>query len=343
MLSTRRLLTVYLLLILLLLVIMGISMCVGTVWISPTEMCRLFSQHSWWDWSANFANDTSAQILFTLRLPRLWMAALVGACLAVAGLIYQQVLRNPLAEPYVLGVSSGAACFTVIGQWLFAGAYLATVLASFVGGLFTILLLLLLHQLQRRPSEVHLLLTGVMLNFFMGAMMMLALFLTRSSNSGDMLYHLMGSFSGLWSWQPRLLLVVLTFGASWLFIDGRALNALSLGEEWAMNLGYAAATIRRRCLIIASLMVALTVAAVGMIGFVGLLVPHLTRRLLPMETRLLLPANILLGASFTMLADTISRQLVLFGTELPVGVISALLGSPLFIWLIVKQLRHVEV
>lgn len=292
-----------------------------------------------WSELVNPTDPTASQILWSLRLPRILMAALVGAILAVTGLVYQLALRNALAEPYILGVSSAAACFGVIGQWLFGAAYLATLLSGFCGGLFCIGLLLTLHWMQRDRSEVKLLLTGVMINFFMGALMMLALFLTKSSRSPEVLYLWLGSFSGIWHWEIPTLALLLLIGTIYFGLYGRSLMTLALGDEWAANVGFDAAVLRRRALAVASLMVAAAVACVGMIGFVGLLVPHVMRLLLPMEMRRLLPATLLGGALFLVVADTVSRQLTLLQLELPVGVISAFIGSPLFIYLVFKRGR----
>ncbi len=283
---------------------------------------------------------TAERILLTIRLPRLGMAMTVGATLAISGLVYQNVLRNSLAEPFILGVSSGAAFFAVLGRACFGSAYLPGLLSAFVGGVFTILLLFAIAGVRRGRDETQLLLVGVMLNFFMGALMMLTLFLLRPSQMPEFLHLWMGSFSGIWSWEIVVLAVMLVVGALFFVFYARALGALSISEEWAESVGFDAAGVRFRVLLVASLMVAATVAFVGMIGFVGLLVPHLFRLLLPGRIVIILPATLLGGAAFMLLADTVARQLLITHTELPVGVISAFLGSPLFLYMLMQKGRQ---
>jgi iron complex transport system permease protein len=328
-------------LLLLLLVAAGLAaLSLGTLTVDPlsalTNLGRFLAGA---ERARLFDGDASlTEIFLSLRLPRLVMALLIGALLALAGSVYQTVLRNPLADPYVLGVSSAAAFFAVLAQRFGDGGYLTTLLTSFAGGLSALALLLVISGRWPFSGPNHLLLVGVMINFFMGALMMLVLFLgKRQHASPELLYLWLGSLSGLWSWELMWLAGVLVVGTAVLWYLARGQEALSLGEEWAASLGFRVAPLRLKLLAVASVMVAAAVACVGMIGFVGLLVPHLNRLWLPAAARCQLPANLLGGALFMVVADTLARQLQLTGLELPVGVVSALFGAPLFVYLLVRR------
>jgi iron complex transport system permease protein len=215
--------------------------------------------------------------------------------------------------------------------------------AAFIGGLTAILLLALVSRWQQRGGEITLLLTGVMLNFFMGGLLMLAIFLSRKSSSPpEILYLAMGSLSGMWSWEPKVLVTILTIGLGLFAWQHRSIDALQMGDNFTAAIGISPQRARLLNLSIASLLVAAAVACVGMIGFVGLLVPHFCRLLLPAGCRWQLPACLLTGATFLVVADTLARQLTMLQLELPVGVVAALLGAPMFLYLLGRSLREVR-
>ena len=332
-----RIFPIYMTLIAALAACMMISATTGSVAVPLREVFSIAVQALL---SGETTTGTYEQILLSVRFPRLIMGAIVGATLAVAGLVYQNTLRNPLAEPYILGVSSGAAFFAVLGGWLFTGAYVPSVLSSFLGGLLAITLLLAIAKMRGERDDMFLLLAGVMINFLMGALMMATLFISKPQGASEVLYLWMGSFSGLWTWEIYLMLGVLAFGLGYVLYYARPLDALSVSNDWAYDIGYDARGIRLKLLVVSSLMVAASVAFVGMVGFVGLIAPHLMRLILKADARALLPATAICGALITVVADGFARQLTLFHTELPVGVVSAFIGSPLFLWLMIQHVRR---
>jgi len=281
-----------------------------------------------------------AVILFELRLPRVLLAALAGAALAGAGAVFQAVLRNPLAEPYILGVSGGAALGAIAAAAgiaaPFAGGLVTRPLGAFVGALVTIALLFRAAALRGRASSYSLLLVGVVINSFFSALILFLVTVADFTRFQGVLFWLAGSLSS----PPREVLLLLTgtlaAGLAVLLPLGTSLNLLSQGEETAGLLGLHVERVRLVALLTASLMTAAVVSFSGLIGFVGLMVPHLVRLALGPDHRLLLPAAVLGGATFLVAADALARTLTA-PTELPVGIITALCGGPFFLWLYRRQ------
>jgi iron complex transport system permease protein len=313
----------------LLLALAIVSLISGTTEITLSQVLAALFQE---------ASDASIsrQIVMELRLPRTLMAILVGGILGMSGLIYQWTLRNPLAEPYILGVSSGAACFAVVAQGLWAASAVISFIASFLGGCLIVLMLALYAHHRRGHRDVDLLLIGVMLNFFAAALMMLAVFTLHRHTSLDLFYLWMGSFSAVWSWQIPLLSIILVTAVFCFCGLARPLSALAVDDLWSHDLGISAEHVRLTALLVASVAVAAAVACVGMIGFVGLLVPHAVQRWFSLTLAWLVPAAVLTGACFMLLADLISRNLGNLSLELPVGVVAALIGAPFFVYLLLK-------
>lgn len=278
----------------------------------------------------------SVAIVRQLRLPRAIQGALVGGALGVSGATFQALLRNPLAEPYILGVSGGAAVGAVtalILGWTAAGGW-ALPLAAFGGALFAILLVLRIagsvgHVLDARV----LLLAGVVVGAFFNACILLALVLADAESFRSAILWMMGSLArASWS-ETAILLLYFVPALGILFALARPLNLLSVGEETAAHLG---AHVERTKLLaygVASLLTAAAVSVSGVIGFVGLIIPHTIRLLWGSDYRFLLPASALLGAAFLVLADALAR-IAAAPTELPVGVVTAFVGVPFFVWLL---------
>lgn len=275
-------------------------------------------------------------IVLEVRLPRVVMAALVGASLSVAGALFQALLRNPLADPFVLGVSGGAALggIAVLGLGAAAGLGAAWVPpAAFAGALLTTLLLFAVSGARGRLSTTSLLLTGVVFNAVASAAIIFIASLSGLAEGTGIFLWLIGSLSSARMELAGVVGLFLGLGLACALPLSRGLDLLALGEEPAAQLGVDVALVQRILLVATSLMVGAAVAVSGLIGFVGLIIPHLLRLVLGPGHRLLLPGAALGGAAFLVLCDTAARTL-LAGRELPVGAVTALAGGPLFLLLL---------
>jgi iron complex transport system permease protein len=280
--------------------------------------------------------NTDAIIVVELRLPRMVTAFTVGALLAVAGALLQTLLRNPLADPYILGVSGGAAVATLIAMLLgLAGAWLGG--SAVLGSLISILLVFGLSRFGGSNYQLRLLLTGVIIAAGWGALISLLLSISSSRQIHGMLFWLMGDLAS--SRTPGVGIIVLLAGGAIAWRYARALNLLVRGESVAASLGENPARLRTLVYFLASVMTATAVSLAGSIGFVGLVVPHLLRLTGITDHRWLIPQCILLGGSFLVLADALART-VAAPQQLPVGVVTALIGVPLFLYLLIRAHRQ---
>jgi iron complex transport system permease protein len=295
--------------------------------------------------SGCFWPGQTSDILWQLRVPRALSGFAVGGLLALAGALLQLLLRNPLADPYVLGVSGGAATGAMALCWLapaamagysmqlgaLAGALLATALLF---GLARRALNGLSPALAASPSGVRLILTGVMLSAGFGALMSLLLTLSPDGQLRGMLFWLMGDLdTGALVWPAWLVLIAT---ALWSVLNASQLNVLAHGETTAQLLGLPVRRLRATTLLVASLATASAVAIAGAIGFVGLVVPHAVRLVTGNDQRLLLPASVLAGGAALTLADLLARSIAA-PVQLPVGVITALIGVPVFLALLARS------
>lgn len=286
------------------------------------------------------AGSVDHVILTRIRLPRACLAAVVGAALAAAGTVLQALLRNPLADPHMLGVSGGAALgaalLLVFGA---SGGVLHAALVpvgAFAGALATMLAVYRLGSVHGRLQPYMFLLAGVVCNAVAGALIMTLNALADFFQAHGILFWLLGSLqTQSWGLVAASALYV-SVGLAWLLGHTRALNVLSLGEESATQLGVDVARVRRGVFVVSSLLVGAAVSVSGMIGFVGLIVPHVTRLLIGPDYRLLLPASAIMGAIFLLLADSAARSL-LGANEIPVGVVTALCGGPFFLYLLRRE------
>ncbi len=285
-----------------------------------------------------FGENVDANILFLARIPRILLAGLAGAGLAVSGAVLQSLLRNDLAAPFTLGVSSGAslgAAIVISLGWSYTVAGFSTVpIAAFLGALGAITLVFSLARTRHGefPTTV-LLLAGVTANFFFAAMVMFIHYLSDFTQSFRLVRWLMGGldiadYSTVLSVCP---MVFLGFGV--LMFVGRDLNLISTGVHSAMSRGVDVAKIQKIGFVMASLITGAVVAVAGPIGFVGLIVPHIMRLIVGPDMRLLLPSSLFFGASFLIICDTVARTIIA-PVEIPVGVITAMIGGPFFIWLL---------
>lgn len=280
-------------------------------------------------------------LIVGVRLPRVALAALVGASLAGAGTLYQALFRNPLADPYILGVSSGAGLGAMIAFVLTAGAtalrFGAVPLAAFLGATLTLALVVRLASRRGRLDATSLLLAGVALSYTLAAATSFLMVYAREQMAA-IIYWMMGGFASA-SW-PYVAMIAPMFllGIALPLLSTRELNLMLLGDERAGHLGLSVERFKLLMLGAASLLTAAAVAVAGSIGFVGLMVPHMVRIVLGPDHRRLLPASLLAGAIVMVLADLLART-ILAPVEIPVGIVTALLGGPFFIWLLVRGER----
>jgi len=278
----------------------------------------------------------AADIVLRVRLPRVLLAALVGASLAVSGVLFQALLRNPLADPYVLGVSGGAAVGGILVMSLGASFGLgqsAVPPGAFAGAIITTVVLYAVAGARGRVSATNLLLTGVVFNAFASAAIIFLASAAGLTEGASIFLWLIGSLSASRVDVAAWIALFLAGGLAFALPAARSLNLLALGEESARQLGVDVSRQQRVLLIATSLMVGAAVSVAGLVGFVGLIIPHLLRLLFGPDHRLLIPAAALGGATFLVLCDTVART-VLGGRELPVGAITALAGGPLFLYLL---------
>jgi iron complex transport system permease protein len=279
-------------------------------------------------------------IVLELRLPRALLGALVGGGLALAGATLQALLRNPLAEPYILGISGGASVGAVLVLALGLAAATAWVLplAAFVGAVVAIALVFGVATATGRAMDVRvLLLAGVVVAAFFSACIAFILSMSQARTVQSAVLWMMGSMAGA-DWGSVVLTAAYTLPAAALLLGlARPLNLMAIGEETAQYLGADVERVKRLALLLAALLTAAGVAVVGVIGFVGLVVPHAVRLLVGSDHRVLLPLSFLGGAAFLTLADLVAR-LALAPTEIPVGVITAFVGVPLFLVLLRRSL-----
>jgi len=331
-LTQRKVATISILLSLLLLFVVLISITLGSVRVPPLRAIRILFQSLLGLRGAG--SDTERTIILSLRLPRAILAGLVGAGLSVSGAAFQALLRNPLADPYLLGVSSGAAVGAILAILLGLGTFsLGFPLASFLGALLTILAV---FYFGRQNGKIHphtLLLAGVITGSFLSALIMFFISVSQREELHTIIFWLMGDFSFS---SPRVILIIFPYillGAVLLYLRSRHLNLILSGEENAVQLGVDVEKLKLISYLSASLITAASVSACGLIGFVGLIIPHSVRLIFGPDHRLLLPSAALLGASFLIASDTLARTL-LAPVELPVGVITAAFGGPFFIYLL---------
>jgi iron complex transport system permease protein len=283
-------------------------------------------------------DSTSQAILWELRLPRVILAGVVGWSLSIGGVVFQALMRNPLAEPFLLGVSSGAAVGAVAGI-LFGILFWGGIpVMAFLGALTTICLVMAIAQRARAIDPNTLILTGVIINAFFAALIMFALATASGEKLQALLFWLYGDLSRGSFGDLLVIIPVVLAGSLLLYGMARTFNLIASGEEVAAQLGVGVERAKWLSLIVVSLMCGLTVAFSGIIGFVGLLVPHLVRMAFGPDHRILLPASGLFGASFLIGADLLART-VISPSELPVGVITAFLGAPFFLYLLYLRRR----
>lgn len=318
-------------------VIAGLASTLVAVVLAPFAGSTSIAIARVFDPSVPFADNLDAQIFFLARLPRALAAAVVGGTLAAAGVVFQGLLQNPLTTPYTLGVSAGASlgamCAITFGAWLPFGTVTAASLAG--AGLAVFIVYALARARHRGISTTVLLLAGVTLNAFFSALILFVQYVSDFAQTFRAIRWLMGDldvagYATLGAAAPLLLVAFAVF--AWI---ARPLDLLTLGADAAASRGVDVTTVQRAAFFSASLATGAAVSIAGPIGFVGIIVPHLVRLIVGADHRIVLPAATCFGATFLVLCDTIART-VLAPLELPVGIITAVIGGPFFLWLLLR-------
>ncbi len=321
----------------LLIVVLVLSASIGPVAVSPIDAAKIVIGHlvpgvAWMtDGSLTALQD---QAVWQFRVPRSLLAALSGAGLALAGAMMQAVVRNPLAEPYILGVSSGASVGAVLVIISGGAAFLGLTMsgAAFVGAIVSCVLVAMLARIRGELSPTRMILAGVALGSLLSAVTSYLTLTTDAQNVVSVMFFLLGSVSAASMSSLAIPAVALTIACVAVFALARSMNALLAGDESALAVGVRTTRLRGILLVLASLLTGAIVAVSGGIGFVGLVVPHVARLLVGSDHRRMLPVTVLGGALFLMVADLLTRT-VAMPTEIPLGILTAFVGAPFFLWL----------
>ncbi|OLO42706.1 iron ABC transporter permease [Alkalihalophilus pseudofirmus] len=337
--STKKKITLLFILLLLLILSIVYSVRVGTVDVSYGELFFLFRE-----FFSGAELSTNGYILFEIRLPRIVMAVLTGMALASAGVIMQAILRNPLASPFTLGVSSGAAFGAALaivlgtsvfglnvvakGQWLIA-------VNAFIFGCIAVFAVYGIARVKNGSTTV-LILAGVAIGQLFSAAVSTLKYFSNNEALKDLVVWLMGGFWGA-SWSViQFLFPIIILAILFLLKTSWDLNALSSGEEVAKSLGVNVKRLRLSALVVSTFIASATIAFTGIIGFIGLVAPHISRILIGIDNRFLLPCSCLVGAILLLLSDTFART-VISPIEIPVGIITSIIGAPFFIYLLLQK------
>jgi len=301
-----------------------LSLLLGTVNVTFRELRQVLFESR---------EGSASLIVLKIRLPRIMLAGLSGFSLSLGGLIFQAILRNPLADPFILGVSSGAAFGAVLAIMCGLGFALGVPLFSFAGALLTIGIVWAMGRGRVGMESSTIILAGVIINAFFTSVIMFFIAISSDDRLHTMLFWLYGDLSQSRYGQSAMIAPFVIIGFVALYGFSRHLNIMTSGHEAALQMGVDVKRVKGVCFIIVSLLMGLVVSLSGLIGFVGLIVPHLARMALGTDHRLLMPVSALGGAIFLIAADTVART-IMAPSELPVGVVTAFLGAPFFIYLL---------
>lgn len=323
---------------------MVISSCIGAVKISFSELLSIIAYHTGLSSQQNFESQQAA-VFLNLRLPRVLLGVLIGAALGISGSAIQGLFRNPLAEPGLIGISSGATLFAVMMIVLevkifkeLSGTlgFYALSIAAFVGAGLTTMLVYRIAMKNGKTVITSLLLGGIAINALAGAFTGLLTYMATDAQLRNITFWSLGSLGGAsWPTVTTLLPFVLVpiFGLPFL---AKSLNALALGESQALHMGINVKMVKRLIIALATLAVGASVAVAGMIGFIGLIIPHILRMTFTSDNRLVVPGSALLGAALLTGADLIARTVVA-PAELPIGILTAMIGAPIFIYIVISE------
>lgn len=327
-----------------LLALMVYAITLGSVYIEPELILRSILEWIKYGMDGVTCDDSIRFIIFEVRLPRIILAVLTGSLLSMAGAVYQAIFQNPMADPYVIGISSGAAFGATIAiiflpPMMLLGNSIVS-LAAFLSAILTSILVYFISKTKRGVDTFSLLLTGVVISTVLSSFISLMM-LAHQDEAMKIMTWTMGSFNAK-SWNHVLTILIPTvIGIFFTIYHGKDLNVLVMGEEEAMTMGLDTKRLKRNMLLICALLTSIAVSVSGIIGFVGLIVPHFIRLIFGSEHKFLLKASFVFGAIFMLLSDTIARSLI-SGFEVPVGIITSLIGGPLFLILLVRYRRNLK-
>lgn len=327
-----------------LLALMVYAITLGSVYIEPELILRSILEWIKYGMDGVTCDDSIRFIIFEVRLPRIILAVLTGSLLSMAGAVYQAIFQNPMADPYVIGISSGAAFGATIAiiflpPMMLLGNSIVS-LAAFLSAILTSILVYFISKTKRGVDTFSLLLTGVVISTVLSSFISLMM-LAHQDEAMKIMTWTMGSFNAK-SWNHVLTILIPTVIGIFITIyHGKDLNVLVMGEEEAMIMGLDTKRLKRNMLLICALLTSIAVSVSGIIGFVGLIVPHFIRLIFGSEHKFLLKASFVFGAIFMLLSDTIARSLI-DGFEVPVGIITSLIGGPLFLILLVRYRRSLR-
>ena len=321
----------------------------GVVSVGIACVCAFFGMSTLSVTGIFTSGSPDAEVFWRLRLPRVTAAFFAGAGLSVAGMVFQAMFRNPLATPFTLGVSSGAALGASLYFYLGAGlaafgslgklAGLGSLGAALLGGLFSMALVYLLTRARGGFSTPVMLLAGVVINFFFASLVLFIQYLSNTVESMRILHWLMGSLSSIEAARIADLAFIVVAGALFIYWMSPELDLFIAGEEFAASRGVAVRRVTIQAFFVSSLVVGAVVSLTGPIGFVGMMVPHVCRMWLGYAHKRLLPASFFAGGCFLVVCDMVSRM-VLAPAELPIGIITALAGGPFFLWTLLRATRR---
>ena len=306
------------------------SLMNGSVEISSANVLHII-----FNIDSTLINETEQQILMNIRLPRTIVAMLVGVNLSLSGAILQAVMKNPLADPHIIGISSGAGLFGIFVMLVKSDAGALVTPAAFIGALLAALLIYILAW-KNGIKPIRIILAGVAVSAFLGAGISAMLIFYSDKVHGALLWMVGGLSARSWN-HVEILYPYSVIGVILAFLGARHLNILQLGDDVAKGLGMRVDLVRTILTAVAALLAASAVCVVGLLGFVGLIIPHTARLLIGSDYRLLLPSAALLGAAVLTISDTFART-IFSPVELPVGILMAMLGAPFFLFLLRKQL-----
>jgi iron complex transport system permease protein len=320
---------------LLLVAVLVLGIAIGSVGLSPSQVWQVIADHI-----SGHPRDTVAdEIVWQIRMPRVLLAALVGAALTTAGTVVQAMVRNALADPFLLGVSSGASvgatAVLLFGAFASLGVWALSV-GSVLGAMGAMAAVFVVSRSGRQLAPTQLILCGVVLSAMFEAVASFLLFRGNPQATQSVLFWLMGSFGNATWTQLPIPAAALVLAMGYLLAQARNLNALAMGSEPATSLGVDVAGLRRNLFLVTSLMVGVAVAVSGVIGFVGLVIPHIVRLLVGSDHRRVLAVGVPLGAAFMVVADLLARTIV-SPQEMPIGVITAFIGAPTLLVLIRRR------
>jgi len=283
-------------------------------------------------------------IVENVRLPRILLSACVGGMLAVIGTVFQALFKNPMADPYVMGVSSGAAFGATLGIVFGVGVSLASLslvsMMAFVGAMVTLIVVYTLASAGGKIATTSILLAGIVVNAILSSLISFIMIMYHNEIDRIVTWT-MGSFNAA-SWEHlKLIVIPMVIGIAYMISLSRELNVLNLSEEDAKNMGVDVERVKKIALVVASLLAAFSVSVSGIIGFVGLIVPHFFRMIFGSDHRLLLPVSFIGGALFMLICDTLARS-ILPNMEIPVGIITSIIGGPFFLILLHKHKKKME-